>query len=236
MNRKKIILSILLGIIAISAMIISDKLYKEKNQSLIVESHEEFEIPEYTGLPYVQINGNKPYWDTSEITTEVYETYSELDELGRCGVAYANICIDLMPTAEREEIGMIKPTGWHTIKYPEVIEDCYLYNRCHLIGYQLAGENANEKNLITGTRYMNIEGMLPFENEVATYVKKSGNHVMYRVTPIFEGENLLASGVLMEAYSVEDVGAGVCFCVYVFNIQPGIEIDYATGESKRKKE
>lgn len=236
MNRKKIILSILLGIIAISAMIISDKLYKEKNQSLIVESHEEFEIPEFTGLPYVQINGNKPYWDTSEITAEVYETYSELDELGRCGVAYANICIDLMPTAEREEIGMIKPTGWHTIKYPEVIEDRYLYNRCHLIGYQLAGENANEKNLITGTRYMNIEGMLPFENEVATYVKKSGNHVMYRVTPIFEGENLLASGVLMEAYSVEDVGAGVCFCVYVFNIQPGIEIDYATGESKRKKE
>ena len=185
MNRKKIILSILLGIIAISAMIISDKLYKEKNQSLIVESHEEFEIPEYTGLPYVQINGNKPYWDISEITTEVYETYSELDELGRCGVAYANICIDLMPTAEREEIGMIKPTGWHTIKYPEVIEDRYLYNRCHLIGYQLAGENANEKNLITGTRYMNIEGMLPFENEVATYVKKSGNHVMYRVTPVF---------------------------------------------------
>lgn len=233
MNRKKIILSILLGIIAISAMIISDKLYKEKNQSLIVESHEEFEITEYTGLPYVQINGNKPYWDISEITTEVYETYSELDELGRCGVAYANICIDLMPTAEREEIGMIKPTGWHTIKYPEVIEDRYLYNRCHLIGYQLAGENANEKNLITGTRYMNIEGMLPFENEAATYVKKSGNHVMYRVTPIFEGENLLASGVLMEAYSVEDAGAGVCFCVYVFNVQPGIEIDYTTGDSKR---
>ena len=233
MNRKKIILSILLGIIAISAMIISDKLYKEKDKSSIVEYHEEFEIPEYTGLPYVQINGNKPYWDISEITTEVYETYSELDELGRCGVAYANICIDLMPTAEREEIGMIKPTGWHTIKYPEVIEDRYLYNRCHLIGYQLAGENANEKNLITGTRYMNIEGMLPFENEVATYVKKSGNHVMYRVTPIFEGENLLASGVLMEAYSVEDAGAGVCFCVYVFNVQTGIEIDYTTGDSKR---
>lgn len=236
MKRKTIILSILLGIIAISAMIISDKLYKEKDKSSIVEYHEEFEIPVYTGKPYVQINGNKPYWDKSEITTETFETYSELDELGRCGVAYANICTDIMPTTEREDIGMIKPTGWHTIKYPEVIEDLYLYNRCHLIGYQLAGENANEKNLITGTRYMNIEGMLPFENEVATYVKKSGNHVMYRVTPIFEGENLLASGVLMEAYSVEDAGTGVCFCVYVFNVQPGIEIDYTTGESKRKKE
>ena len=236
MNRKKIILSILLGIIAISAMIISDKLYKEKDKSSIVEYHEEFEIPVYTGQPYVQINGNKPYWDKSEITIEVFEKYSELNKLGRCGVAYANICTDIMPTTEREDIGMIKPTGWHTIKYPEVIEDLYLYNRCHLIGYQLAGENANEKNLITGTRYMNIEGMLPFENKVADYVKNSSNHVMYRVTPIFEGENLLASGVLMEAYSVEDAGAGVCFWEYVFNVQPGIEIDYTTGESKRKKE
>lgn len=236
MKRKTIILSILLGIIAISAMIISDKLYKEKDKSSLVEYHEEFEIPVYTGQPYVQINGNKPYWDKSEITTEAFETYSELDELGRCGVAYANICMDLMPTTEREDIGMIKPTGWHTIKYSEVIEELYLYNRCHLIGYQLAGENANEKNLITGTRYMNIEGMLPFENKVADYVKNSSNHVMYRVTPVFEGKNLLASGVLMEAYSVEDDGTGVCFCVYVFNVQSGIEIDYTTGESKRKKE
>lgn len=234
MNRKKIILSILLGIIAISAMIISDKLYKEKNQSSIVESHEEFEIPVYTGHPYVQINGNKPYWGTSEITTEAFETYSELDELGRCGMAYANICMELMPTAEREDIGMIKPSGWHTIKYPEVIEDLYLYNRCHLIGYQLTGENANERNLITGTRYFNTEGMLPFENEVAAYIRKNHNHVMYRVTPTYTDKNLVADGVLMEAYSVEDNGNGICFCVFIYNVQPGIEIDYTTGESYQK--
>ena len=227
MNRKKIILSILLGIIAISAMIISDKLYKEKNQSLIVESNEEFEIPEYTGLPYVQINGNKPYWDTSEITTEVYETYSELDELGRCGVAYANICIDLMPTAEREEIGMIKPTGWHTIKYPEVIEDRYLYNRCHLIAYMLSGENANTRNLITGTRYMNTEGMLPFEIKVCDYVKKTGNHVLYKAVPIFKGDNLLADGVWLQAASVEN--DEIRFNVFCYNVQPGIKIDYSDG-------
>ena len=137
-----------------------------------------------------------------------------------------------MPTEERGEIGMVRPSGWHTVKYPEVIEDLFLYNRCHLIGYQLSGENANEKNLITGTRYFNVEGMLPFENEVARYVRKTGNHVLYRVTPIFEGENLVAEGVLMEAYSVEDQGRGVEFCVFVYNVQPGIEIDYATGESR----
>ena len=193
MNRKKIILSILLGIIAISAMIISDKLYKEKDKSSIVEYHEEFEIPVYTGHPYVQINGNKPYWDKSEITIEVFEKYSELDKLGRCGVAYANICTDIMPTTEREDIGMIKPTGWHTIKYPEVIEDLYLYNRCHLIGYQLAGENANEKNLITGTRYMNVDGMLPFENQVDDYIEKNpNNHVEikeYSIQELIENIN-----------------------------------------------
>lgn len=148
------------------------------------------------------------------------------------GVAYANISIETMPTEERGEIGMIKPAGWHTVKYPEVIEDRYLYNRCHLIGYQLAGENANEKNLITGTRYLNVKGMLPYENEVASYVKKTGNHVMYRVTPYFKGNNLVADGVLMEAYSVEDSGVGVCFCIYAYNVQPGIDIDYATGDSK----
>lgn len=138
--------------------------------------------------------------------------------MGRCGVAYANICIELLPTEERGEIGMIKPTGWHTVKYPEVIEERYLYNHCHLIGYQLAGENANEKNLTTGTRYLNVDGMLPYENEVASYVRRTGNHVMYRVTPYFRGNNLVADSVLMEAYSAEDSGTGISFCVYAYNV------------------
>lgn len=187
---------------------------------------------EYKGVPFIEVNGNIPYFTEEESTTESFEYYSELDDLGRCGVTCANIGKDLMPTEERGEIGMVKPSGWHTIKYPEVIEDLFLYNRCHLIGYQLSGENANEKNLITGTRYFNVEGMLPFENEVARYVRKTGNHVLYRVTPIFEGENLVAEGVLMEAYSVEDQGRGVEFCVFVYNVQPGIVIDYVTGESR----
>ena len=187
---------------------------------------------EYSGNPFVEVNGNVPYFGKEEYTTESFEIYSELDSLGRCGVAYANIGKDLMPVEERGEIGMVKPAGWHTVKYPEVIEDVFLYNRCHLIGYQLSGENANVQNLITGTRYLNVEGMLPFENKVASYVRETGNHVLYRVTPIFEKDNLLAEGVLMEAYSVEDEGKGVAFCVFVYNVQPGIEIDYATGESK----
>ena len=187
---------------------------------------------EYSGSPFVEVNGNVPYFKEKEYTTEPFETYSELDSLGRCGVAYANIGKDLMPTEERGEIGMIKPSGWHTVKYPEVIEDLFLYNRCHLIGYQLSGENANVQNLITGTRYMNVEGMLPFENEVAGYVRATGNHVLYRVTPVFTGDNLVAEGVMMEAYSVEDEGKGVQFCVFVYNVQPGIQINYATGESK----
>ncbi len=189
------------------------------------------ELPEYTGESYVEIHDNVPFFKKTEITTRVFESYSDLDSLGRCGTAYANICIELMPTQERGEIGMIKPTGWHTVKYPGVISDLYLYNRCHLIGFQLAGENANEKNLITGTRYLNVEGMLPFENDVAAYVKETDHHVLYRVTPVFEENNLVADGVLMEAYSVEDSGEGVQFCVYVFNVQPGIVIDYATGDS-----
>ena len=192
----------------------------------------EYNIPEYMGNAYAEINDNKPYFKSSEYTQEVFESYSELDWLGRCGVAYANICQEIMPIEERGPIGMIKPSGWHTVKYPEVIEDLYLYNRCHLIGFQLAGENANDRNLITGTRYMNVEGMLPFENQVARYVKETNNHVLYRVTPIFTGKNLVADGVLMEAYSVEDSGEGICFCVFVYNVQPGIEIDYLTGESK----
>lgn len=189
-------------------------------------------IAEFTDKPYVAVNGNVPYFTESELTDQSYEYYSDLDALGRCGTACASIGQDLMPTEPRGSIGMVKPTGWHTVRYDDLVDGKYLYNRCHLIGYQLTGENANTKNLITGTRYLNIDGMLPFENMVADYVKETGNHVMYRVTPIFEGDNLLANGVLMEGYSVEDKGAGVSYCVFAYNVQPGIEIDYATGESK----
>lgn len=181
---------------------------------------------------YCEVDGNVPGFSEDELVTEAFENYSDLDSLGRCGVAYANICKKLMPTEERGEIGMVKPSGWHTVKYSDRIDGNYLYNRCHLIGYQLAGENANEKNLITGTRYLNVTGMLPFENEVADYVESTGNHVLYRVTPVFDGDNLVASGVQMEAESVEDKGAGVLFNVYVYNVQPGVIIDYATGDSE----
>jgi len=191
------------------------------------------DIPEYSGEPYVVLQDNWPDFDGEDMTTEAFETYSELDGLGRCGVAYANICLEIMPDEPREEIGQVKPTGWHTVKY-DCVDGKYLYNRCHLIGYQLAGENANRQNLITGTRYLNVVGMLPFENMVDGYVEETGNHVLYRVTPVFDGDNLLASGVQMEAFSVEDEGEGVCFNVFVYNIQPGIVIDYATGESWEK--
>ena len=186
--------------------------------------------PPYTDQPYVVLQDNVPNFDSSDFTTQAFETYAPLDDLDRCGVAYANICTELMPTEERGSIGQVKPSGWHTVTYDNV-DGRYLYNRCHLIGFQLAGENANEQNLITGTRYMNVEGMLPFENQVADYVEETENHVLYRVTPIFQGDNLVASGVQMEAWSVEDQGEGVCFNVYVYNVQPGITIDYATGES-----
>jgi len=192
----------------------------------------EYEVPKYAGAPYVQINDNKPFFSEEDLTTESFEVYSSLDLLGRCGAAFANISKEIMPTEERGPIGMVKPSGWHTVKYPDIIEDLFLYNRCHLIGYQLSGENANEENLITGTRYMNVEGMLPFENQVASYVRETNNHVLYRVTPRFTERNHVADGVLMEAYSVEDSGAGVSFCVFVYNVQPGIEINYKTGESK----
>ena len=190
------------------------------------------DVPAYSGKAYISVNGNVPYFTAAELTTTSFETYSDLDTLGRCGVTYACIGQDLMPTKERGSIGMVKPTGWHTVRYDDLVDGKYLYNRCHLIGYQLTGENANTKNLITGTRYLNIEGMLPFENMVADYIQETNNHVLYRVTPIFEGNNLLANGVLMEGYSVEDKGAGVSYCVFAYNVQPGIEIDYATGESK----
>ena len=186
------------------------------------------DIPEYSGQVYVTINNNMPYFEESEYTTEAFEEYSELDNLGRCGVAYANICKEILPTEERGDISDVKPTGWVQAKY----EGEYLYNRCHLIGHQLAGEDANELNLITGTRYFNVSGMLPFENQVAEYIEKNiDNHVLYRVTPVFEGDNLLATGVEIEAYSVEDNGLGVCFNVFVYNVQPGINIDYKTGKS-----
>lgn len=187
-------------------------------------------VAAYSGQAYVSVNGNVPFFTSEELTTVSFESYSELDTFGRCGVTCASIGQDLMPTEERGSIGMVKPTGWQTVKY-DIVDGKYLYNRCHLIGFQLTGENANTRNLITGTRYLNIEGMLPFENMVADYVKETGNHVMYRVTPIFESNNLVASGVLMEGYSVEDMGDGICYCVYAYNIQPGIEIDYATGDS-----
>ena len=190
------------------------------------------DVPAYSGKAYISVNGNVPYFTAAELTTTSFETYSDLDTLGRCGVTYACIGQDLMPTKERGSIGMVKPTGWHTVRYDDLVDGKYLYNRCHLIGYQLTGENANTKNLITGTRYLNIEGMLPFENMVADYIQETNNHVLYRVTPIFEGNNLLATGVLMEGYSVEDKGAGVSYCVFAYNVQPGIEIDYTTGESK----
>lgn len=188
------------------------------------------DIPVYTNKASIAINNDIPYFTDTEKTTKSFETYSKLDKLGRCGTAYANISIKTMPTEKRGAIGMVKPTGWHTVKY-DCIKDRYLYNRCHLIAYELAGENANTKNLITGTRYLNITGMLPYENMIADYVKETENHVLYRVTPIFDKNNLVANGVLMEGYSVEDSGKGICFNRYCYNVQPGINIDYSTGNS-----
>ena len=190
------------------------------------------EVPKYNGKASVVVHGNQPYFTSREKqNTKSFESYHKLDKLGRCGVAYANVSIDTMPTEKRGEIGQIRPSGWHTVKYSGVVDGNYLYNRCHLIGYQLTGENANEKNLITGTRYLNVEGMLPFENMVADYVKETGNHVLYRVTPIFTGDDLVADGVEMEALSMEDDGEGISFHIFAYNNQPGISINYATGDS-----
>lgn len=188
------------------------------------------DIPEYSGSPYVAINDNQPSFTEEDYTTEAFEEYAKLDYLGRCGVTFACVGVEIMPTEKREDIGMVKPTGWVTSKY-DFVDGRYLYNRCHLIGHQLTGENANTSNLITGTRYMNTQGMLPFENMIADYVKETENHVLYRVTPIFDGENLVANGVQMEAWSVEDDGDGICFNVYCYNVQPGVVIDYATGKN-----
>lgn len=188
-------------------------------------------IPTFSDTPYVAINNNTPYFTDEDMTANAYETYAELDALGRCGTAVSCIGKELMPTEDRGSIGQVKPSGWQTVKY-DFVDGKYLYNRCHLIGFQLTGENANKGNLITGTRYMNVEGMLPFENMVADYIKETGNHVLYRVTPVFQDNELVARGVLIEAKSVEDNGEGILFCVYVYNNQPGVEIDYLTGESK----
>ena len=234
MNTTQIVIKILLIIIVFILSYIGSKInYSESNIStnnLDVNFSIE-DIPEYTDEIYITINNNKPYFSESDYTTKAFENYSELDQKKRCGVAYANICKEIIPPedTEREDISSVKPTGWEQTK----IDGEYLYNRCHLIGYQLAGENANKLNLITGTRYFNVQGMLPFENEVAKYIEENeNNHVLYRVTPIFKGENLLATGVEMEAYSVEDNGAGVSFNVFVYNVQPGVQIDYATGKVK----
>lgn len=188
------------------------------------------DIPAYSGDPYVAINDNVPLFTDSELTTASFEYYSPLDNLDRCGVAYSCVGLETMPTEERGSIGQVKPSGWHTVKY-DFVDGKYLYNRCHLIGYQLTAENANVQNLITGTRALNIDGMLPFENMVADYIKETGNHVLYRVTPMFEGDDLVARGVLMEAKSVEDNGDGILFCVFAYNVQPGVTIDYTTGDN-----
>lgn len=234
-KKNKNINNILITIIVLLCVYIANY-YKNDIQKFltnvtVAQTYNIGGIPEYTNQPYIIINNNEPGFSEEDYTIKSFEKYSDLDYLGRGGVAVANIGKDLMPTEERTSIGMIKPTGWHTIKYDNV-DGKYLYNRCHLIGYQLTGENANEKNLITCTRYMNTVGMLEFENKVAEYIKETNNHVLYRVTPIFDGENLLASGVQMEAYSIEDNGEGIKFNVFVYNVQDGIEIDYSNGDSK----
>lgn len=235
-KQQKIIISVILAIIVVLVgwfgldwNNISNEFNVGDTNSISTTTELSFsldDIPDYNGSPYVVINNNIPDFDTSDYTTTSFEKYSDLDYLGRCGVAYACIGKDIMPTEEREDLDY-EPTGWIRARY----DGEYLYNRCHLIGFQLTGENDNERNLMTGTRYLNIEGMLDFENEVADYVAETNNHVLYRVTPVFEGENLLASGVQMEAYSVEDNGNGIEFNVYCYNVQPNVEIDYATGNS-----
>ena len=197
------------------------------------------DVPAFSGEPYVVLSDNQPGFTQEELdqAAQGFEEYSPLDALGRCGTAWASVGMDTMPTQDRESISSVKPSGWQTAKYDtELVDGGYLYNRCHLIGFQLTGENANEENLITGTRYLNVEGMLPFENMVAEYIRRTDNHVLYRVTPIYEGDNLVASGVQMEAESVEDDGEGICFNIYAYNSQPDIEIDYETGDSWEAEE
>ena len=226
MKYKNIIWILLIStVLALSGCSLSDS----NKQEMVAEV---IETNGYDNEPYEVIHDNEPeFTEKEKKNTNAFEEYAPLDSLGRCGVAFANICKEIMPTEKRGTIGQVKPSGWHTVKY-DIVDGKYLYNRCHLIGYQLAGENANEKNLITGTRYLNIEGMLPFEDQVADYVQDTGNHVLYRVTPQYEGDNLVAEGVQMEAYSVEDQGEGICFNIFAYNVQPGIKIDYKTGDSE----
>lgn len=231
-NLKQLVTTMIAIIFLIGITYLSDNiLYNNENVSTVANYNNIIEVPEYSNQVYVEINNNMPYFKEEDYTTEAFEKYSKLDKKGRCGVAYANICKEIMPPEndKRGDISSVKPTGWKQAKY----KGEYLYNRCHLIGYQLSDEDANELNLITGTRYFNVSGMLPFENKVANYIQasKENVHVLYRVTPIFKNENLLASGVEIEAYSVEDKGESICFNVYVYNVQPGISIDYKTGES-----
>lgn len=225
--NKRLIAALIAVIILVAASVTACTLLR----SSVKENETTVPSDTQTEEPYIKVNGNVPrFSDEEKKTAAAFENYSDLDALGRCGVAFACVGKETMPTEERGPIGSIKPSGWHSVKY-DFVDGKYLYNRCHLIGYQLTAENANEKNLITGTRYLNTKGMLPFENMVADYVKETGNHVLYRVTPVFEGKNLVASGVYMEAYSVEDDDEGICFYVYVFNRQPGVKIDYLTGDS-----
>ena len=227
MKYKNMIWILLLSaVLALSGCSVTD-LNKQERVAEVIENNG------YDNEPYEVIHDNEPeFTEKEKKNTKAFEEYAPLDSLGRCGVAFANICKEIMPTEKRGAIGQVKPSGWHTVKY-DIVDGKYLYNRCHLIGYQLAGENANEKNLITGTRYLNIEGMLPFEDQVADYVQDTGNHVLYRVTPQYEGDNLVAEGVQMEGYSVEDQGEGICFNIFAYNVQPGIKIDYKTGESEQ---
>lgn len=237
-KRKKVIAVICVALLLVVAItIVGAFLHHNENEHLSNNRLSEaltFTIPEFSGEAFEEVNGNVPFFSDSDLTTAVFESYSPLDRFGRCGPAYACLGRETMPTEERGAIGMVKPSGWHTVRYDDLIEDKYLYNRCHLIAFMLSGENTNENNLITGTRYLNVTGMLPYENATADYIRQTGNHVMYRVTPCFEGNNLVASGVLMEAKSVEDNGTGLSFNVFVFNVQPGIVIDYSTGDSKRE--
>lgn len=233
-NKKleQIIITVISIIIVMGLAYISNNIsYNAENDYIVTNYNNLEDIPDYSGQIYVEINNNIPYFNNEDYVTESFEKYSNLDEKGRCGVAFANVCKEIMPPDgdKRGDISSVKPTGWKQNKY----NGEYLYNRCHLIGYQLSDEDANELNLITGTRYFNVSGMLPFENQVANYIKTSSKnvHVLYRVTPIFKGDNLLASGVEIEAYSVEDCGKGICFNVYIYNVQQGINIDYRTGEN-----
>lgn len=208
---------------------------EQAQQENTLQLTDNLEIPVYAGQPYTVIKDNVPdFTEEEKSCTDAFEYYGDLDTLGRCTVTFANVCPQTQPTEKRGTIGQVRPSGWHTVKYNDLIDGNYLYNRCHLIGYQLTGENANVSNLITGTRYLNVEGMLPFEDMVDDYVDETGNHVLYRVTPIFKGDELVARGVRMEAWSVEDAGTGICFDVFCYNVQPGIVIDYATGDSQRE--